>query len=69
MTTLFDRARLIFGALALMLRRRRGGAGIRAAADGSVNPTASAVQEEQLLQELRQLDGRVTIPDARSATF
>ena len=37
--------------------------------DGSVNPTASSVQEQQLLQQLRQVDGRVTIPDQRSATL
>jgi formate dehydrogenase subunit gamma len=32
----------------------------------SVNPTASAVKEEQLLQQLRQIQGRGTIPDTKS---
>ena len=35
----------------------------------SVNPTASAVQEQQLLQELQQVQGRVTIPDAKSSVL
>ncbi len=32
----------------------------------SVNPTASAVQEQQLLKELNKIQGRVSIPDKRS---
>ena len=32
----------------------------------SVNPTASSVQEQQLLKELNKIDGRGTIPDVRS---
>ena len=35
-------------------------------ASGS-NPTASSVKEEQLLQSLRKLEGRVTIPDGKAA--
>jgi len=34
--------------------------------DGSVNPTASSVKEDQLLQELRIIRGRGTIPDTKS---
>src|SRR5262245_36706711 len=34
--------------------------------DNSVNPTASAVNEDQLLQQLRIISGRGTIPDAKS---
>jgi len=37
--------------------------------DGSLNPNASSVQEQQLLQQLGQVDGRVTIPDPRSGTL
>jgi formate dehydrogenase subunit gamma len=33
------------------------------------NPTAEAVKEQQLLQELRKLEGRVTIPDSKAATL
>ncbi len=32
--------------------------------DGSVNPTASSVKEDQLLQQLKQIQGRGTLPDA-----
>jgi formate dehydrogenase subunit gamma len=35
----------------------------------SVNPTASSVKEEQLLQQLRQVGGRVTIPDERASVL
>lgn len=35
----------------------------------SVNPTASSVNEDKLLQELQRLQGRVSIPDARSSTL
>ncbi|MEP7032142.1 MAG: formate dehydrogenase subunit gamma [Pseudolabrys sp.] len=35
----------------------------------SVNPTASAVKEQQLLQELNKIQGRGTIPDAKSYTL
>ena len=31
----------------------------------SVNPTASSVKEQQLLQELQRVEGRITIPDQR----
>jgi formate dehydrogenase subunit gamma len=31
------------------------------------NPTAQSVNEQQLMQELRRLQGRVTIPDAKAA--
>lgn len=34
-----------------------------------VNPTASSVKEQQLLQELNRIQGRVTIPDQRSSVL
>lgn len=34
-----------------------------------VNPTADAVKEQQLLQELNRIQGRVTIPDQRSGVL
>ena len=42
-------------------RRRR-----RSRAQAPVNPTASAVKEQQLLNELSRIQGRGTIPDAKS---
>jgi formate dehydrogenase subunit gamma len=35
----------------------------------SVNPTASSVREQQLLQELDRVTGRVTIPDRQAGTL
>ncbi len=64
--------------------RRRAGADVRGrlcsaglgAADGSqsqtplqLNPTASAVSEDKLLQQLRIIDGRVSIPDKKSGNL
>ncbi len=37
--------------------------------DGSVNPNASAVNEQQLLQELNRIQGRVTIPDKKEGVL
>src|SRR5580704_12366853 len=34
-----------------------------------VNPTASSVTEQQLLQELNRIQGRVSIPDERSGVL
>lgn len=34
-----------------------------------VNPTASAVKEEQLLQQLQRVQGRITIPDAKESVL
>ena len=34
--------------------------------DGSANPTASSVKEDQLLREMRIINGRGSIPDAKS---
>ncbi len=34
-----------------------------------INPTASSVKEEQLLQELQRVQGRITIPDAKESVL
>src|SRR4051794_4738285 len=36
-------------------------------APGGANPTANSVNEQQLLQQLRKLQGRITIPDHKAA--
>jgi formate dehydrogenase subunit gamma len=36
---------------------------------GQINPTASSVKEQQLLQELNRIQGRVSIPDQRSGVL
>lgn len=37
--------------------------------DGSVNPNASVVSEQQLLQELNRIQGRVTLPDKKEGVL
>ncbi|TPQ30698.1 formate dehydrogenase subunit gamma [Bradyrhizobium guangdongense] len=55
--------RLAFGAWALLLLVMAAPAPLGAQ---QVNPTASSVKEQQLLQELNRIQGRVSIPDQRS---
>jgi formate dehydrogenase subunit gamma len=38
-------------------------------ADGSVNPTASSVREEQLFKEVNRITGRCTLPDQKACTL
>src|SRR5690349_10614069 len=74
MAKVFAQFRFLVGALSLALLVIMA---IPAAAqqrnpDGSVNPTASSVKEQQLLQALQPggaVSGRVTIPDQKSATL
>jgi formate dehydrogenase subunit gamma len=68
MATRFAQARLVVGALALLFIVALA-APATAQQSGVVNPTTQAVKEEQLLQQLQQLQGRVSIPDAKSGTL
>jgi formate dehydrogenase subunit gamma len=68
MATLFTRIGSIVGAIMLLALV----AVVTPAAaqqPSSVNPTASSVKEDQLLQQLQQVQGRITIPDAKAATL
>src|SRR5258707_9957894 len=57
--------RLVLGALAFLLV-----VGASAPSNAQqINPTASAVKEQQLLQELNRIEGRVSIPDQRSGVL
>ena len=57
--------RLVLGALTLLLV-----VGASAPSDAQqVNPTANSVKEQQLLQELNRIEGRVSIPDQRSGVL
>ena len=60
--------RLALGALALLLLVGLA-APVQAQQPSSVNPTASSVKEQQLLQELNRIQGRVSIPDKRSGVL
>ena len=68
MATIFARLRFVVGALALVMFIAVA-APAGAQQPSSVNPSASAVKEEQLLRQLRQVEGRITIPDNKAAVL
>ena len=57
---------LLIGALALMLAVTVSTPSMAQQQPSSVNPTASAVKEKDLLDQMKIISGRGTIPDARS---
>lgn len=65
MTTLVAKLRVVVGAFALLAFTT---ISLPSAAQqqGSVNPTARSVKEEQLLQQFNRIEGRGTIPDTKS---
>jgi formate dehydrogenase subunit gamma len=65
MSTLIGRIRIVIAAMALLLVS---GFALPAGAQ-QVNPTAESVKEEQLLRELNRIQGRGSIPDAKSYTI
>jgi formate dehydrogenase subunit gamma len=65
MARLFAHLRLIAGALALAFLVALS-APVSAQQPNSVDPNAAAVKEQQLLQQLKSIEGRGTIPDVRS---
>ncbi len=67
MTALIGKLRIVIGAFALLALATI--ALPAAAQQQGVNPTANAVKEDQLLQELNRIQGRGTIPDTRSYTI
>jgi len=71
MPKLTARLRFIVGAmaLALMLAVAAPSVAQQRNPDSSVNPTASSVKEDQLLNELNRISGRCTIPDQKACTI
>lgn len=65
MATFLANIRLIAGALALIVVVAMV-APVSAQQPNSVDPSANAVQEQQLLQQLKSIRGRGTIPDTKS---
>ena len=65
MAKVFAHMRLIAGALALAFVVATA-TPVAAQQPSSVNPTAAAVKEQQLLQQLDKIEGRGTIPDVKS---
>ena len=68
MAKLVAHMRLVAGALALAFIVAMS-APASAQQPNSVNPQASAVSEQQLLQQLKTIEGRGTIPDVKSYTL
>lgn len=62
---LLNQVRFVAGALALAFIVAMA-TPVSAQQPNSVNPTAAAVQEQQLLKELNKIQGRGTIPDVKS---
>jgi len=65
MAKFFAHMRVIAGALAIALMIAMP-APVSAQQPSTVNPTADAVKEQQLLQQLNMIQGRGTIPDVKS---
>jgi len=71
MPKLTARLRFIVGAmaLALIVAVAAPASAQQRNPDSSVNPTASSVREDQLLNELDRISGRCTIPDQKACTI
>ena len=65
MTSILARARLVIGALMLLFVIAVAPP-VSAQQPTSVNPTASSVNEDKLLEQMKIISGRGTIPDANS---
>src|SRR5690349_1107038 len=66
MAILFRHFRFVVGALALVTLVALSGPVAAQQQPSAVNPTASSVKEQQLLQEMKIISGRGTIPDVKS---
>src|SRR6266566_5722808 len=72
MTRLVARTRLMVGALLLLLvvfAAAPDASAQQRNPDGTVNPTASSVKEDALLNELNRISGHCTIPDQKACTI
>ena len=70
MATLLTRIRFVVGAMALaLIVACAAPASAQRNPDGSVNPTASSVNESQLLGELNRISGRCTLTDQKACTI
>jgi formate dehydrogenase subunit gamma len=71
MPMLLTRIRFVIGALALavVVACAAPASAQQRNPDNSVNPTASSVKEDQLLNELSRISGRCTLPDQKACTI
>ena len=68
MTVLVAKLRIVVGAL-MLLALAASSSPVAAQQPSSVDPTASSVTEQQLLQQFKTIQGRGTIPDTKSYTI
>src|SRR5262245_14306458 len=68
MRSIFAQARSLIGVCGLLILIGLA-APVSAQQPTSVNPTASSVNEEKLLQSLQRIDGRCSIPDQKACTI
>ena len=66
---LLAQARFVIGALALVFMVAVAAPASAQQQPTSVNPTASSVKEDQLLQQMRIISGRSSLPDAKTGTL
>ena len=71
MPTLLTRIRFVIGAVAIafIVACAAPVSAQQRNPDNSVNPTASSVKEDQLLNELNRISGRCTLPDQKACTI
>ena len=72
MTAFFTRVRNAVGVLVLLAAvvvAIPASAQQQKSSDGSINPTASSVREEQLFKEMNRISGRCTLPDQKACTL
>jgi len=69
MSRIFAQARFIIGALVLVVVVGAAPVSAQTQTPTQLNPTASSVKEDQLLQQMRIIDGRVSIPDKQSGNL
>ncbi|HZV21640.1 MAG TPA: formate dehydrogenase subunit gamma, partial [Hyphomicrobiales bacterium] len=69
MSTFVEKLLLASGAFALLMLCSLTVPVLAAEQPISVNPTASSVKEQQLLQEFKRIQGRGSIPDTKSYTI
>jgi formate dehydrogenase subunit gamma len=68
MTAFLARIRIAVGVLALLMVFAAA-APVAAQQPSQVNPSASAVKEDQLFKQMRRIDGRCTLPDQKACTL
>ncbi len=69
MTAFLARIRIAVGVVALLMTVFAAAVPATAQQPSQVNPSASAVKEDQLFKEMRRIGGRCTLPDQKACTL